>query len=232
MRTYDIDGNTYPSVTTILNVLDKPALIGWAANMAVEYIKQQIENNPDFAMDIETILEAAKTEYKTVSVEAADIGTEIHDLISIYIKSGQDAIGEMCDEVQNGFLAFLDWEKENIDTWIESELEVFDPINCYAGRLDSIAKMKNGKIYVIDFKSSKGFYPGYDMQCAAYRGAYELMDREKIDGMMVLRLDKLTGLPETKDYSKIYEDKLKAFICLVDYYYASAKRKVKNIRTK
>jgi len=226
-RLYNINGGQYPSVTTVLGILDKPQLLQWAVNSACDYIK----NNPENIRDLSEAIEKARAEWRNISNDAMNIGTEIHDLIEKYIKHGRDAIGELKPEVENGFLAFLQWEEENIDEWTESERTVYDPANCYAGTLDACAKLKNGKYYVIDFKSSKGFYDGYDQQIAAYRFAYEKEMKVEMDGMGVLRLDKETGLPEFKDYSKVYTAKLNAFLRLLDYYYAAKNRRCKNIRT-
>jgi len=251
-RIYEINNQQYPSVTTILDVLEKVALRQWAVNSACDYIHNSLENKELIAIndifgdgvmttrecikisgrDAYLIIENARKEWKNISNDAMNIGTEIHDLIEKYIKHGRDAVGELKPEVENGFLAFLEWEQENIEEWTESEKKVYDPAQCYAGTLDAVAKLKNGKYYVIDFKSSKGFYDGYDQQIAAYRHAYEIEMKVKMDGMGVLRLDKETGLPEFKDYSKVYEQKLNAFFHLVDYYYASKNRRCKNIRTK
>ncbi|GAH23405.1 unnamed protein product, partial [marine sediment metagenome] len=78
----------------------------------------------------------------------------------------------------------------------------------------AVAIMKNGKKYVIDFKSSKKFYDEMPLQVSAYRRAYcyECRLAEHPEGMGVLRLDKETGIPEWKDYSKVYTKKLTAFI--------------------
>jgi hypothetical protein len=223
-RTYKLESGEYPSVTTILDILDKPALKQWAVNMAIEYIESQDEVTNE-------ILQNAKTEWKNVSQDALDIGSEIHNLIEVYIKEGKDAIGEMKPEVENGFLAFLEWEKENVDKWISSEITVYDNELCVAGTCDSIAVLKDGRKVLIDFKSSKGFYDGYAEQVAIYRYLYEKMTDEKLNGIMVLRLDKETGIPESKDFSKQYENKLNAFIKLLDYWYAVKNRRCKNKRT-
>ena len=50
----------------------------------------------------------------------------------------------------------------------------------------------------------------------------------RIDGMGVLRLDKVTGLPEFKDYSKNYDKCLRTFKALCEYYYCEKKRRLKN----
>ena len=85
----------------------------------------------------------------------------------------------------------------------------------WAGTLDFLG-WYNGKLYVIDWKSSKSFYPEMRYQIAAYRSA---APRHGVEGCAVLRLDKLTGLPEFKDYSKTYEKDLKVFNAMVDLFY-------------
>ena len=97
-----------------------------------------------------------------------------------------------------------------------------------AGTLDAIATLKNGERTLIDFKSSKGFYDGYDMQIYAYRYMAE-QKGEVLNGQGILRLDKATGEPEYKAYkNKNYERKLKAFMALVDFYYLIKNRRLKN----
>ncbi len=40
---YTINGKKVISVTSALNIISKPALVGWAARMAAEYASAQIE---------------------------------------------------------------------------------------------------------------------------------------------------------------------------------------------
>jgi len=58
---YAKDGVEYPSVTTILGILDKPALKGWAAGCAVDYIRDNLEKikHSDNVHEAETILSDA-----------------------------------------------------------------------------------------------------------------------------------------------------------------------------
>ena len=123
---YVVDGMELISVTNILGQLDKSgALIPWAVKLCSKYINDNYKPNMT-SDEFDALCLDAKTKYKEVSEDAMDTGTKIHDLIEVYIKQGRDAVGEMKDEVENGFLAFLDWEEKNIDTWIESERPVFD----------------------------------------------------------------------------------------------------------
>jgi hypothetical protein len=65
------------------------------------------------------------------------------------------------------------------------------------------------------------------MQIAAYRKAAEEMGH-KVEGTGILRLDKVTGDPEWKDYSKDYDRDVTAFLKLLDFYYHAKTRRLRN----
>lgn len=228
MSSYTINGADWPSVTTVLGMLDKgEALLGWAVKLAVNYIREHAPHE-----DFEEVLIHAKSDWRQARDEAADIGKEIHDLIKKYIRHGRDPNGKYRPEVENAFLAFLEWEKANQITWLEAEKEVHDPLHGYAGTLDAKCRFGAGpligRVFVIDFKSSKGFYDGYAEQVAAYRHADSLTISIPSDGCGILRLDKETGLPEFKDFSEGYEKKLAFFFKLLEAYYLQKDRRLKN----
>jgi len=94
----------------------------------------------------------------------------------------------------------------------------------YAGTLDLIGTLK-GELYVIDFKTSKAIYePDYIMQVSAYKHAAEegmycdngewKDSQQEIKGLGVLRLDKMTGLPEWKPYTQ--KDSGRAFAMFME----------------
>lgn len=224
-RAYTIDGTDFPSVTTVLDCLGKgDALMHWAVGLATMYIRQ----NRGLGLSLDELLDNAAKNWMQAKNEAADIGTEIHDLIERYIKEGRDAVGTYRPEVTHGFLAFLEWEKIHGVKWIKSEMQIVSHVHGYAGTLDAIC-IYEGRPYVIDFKSSKGFYDTFGMQIAAYRKAAEEMGHT-IEGTGILRLDKTTGQPEWKDYSKDYERDITAFLKLIDFYYHHKQRRLKNNR--
>jgi len=224
-RYYKLNGKKLPSVTTITGQLDKPALMPWAANCAVDYILENIENNiyvgnegppqPELinVATLYPIIESARKNFRKVSAQALDIGSATHQAIEHYLLTGKEPQAPS-DQVLSAFLAFLEW----LDTWdsyetIETEHTVY--ADDYAGTCDWIVLL-NGKKYVVDFKSSKGIYkPEYNMQVAAYRACIP-----DCEGNGVLRLDKESGLPEWKDFSDSYEKDLKSFRHLVDYFHS------------
>jgi hypothetical protein len=221
-RSYGIDGVEYPSVTTILGVLGKgDALLDWSARCTAQYIRENVDK-----VGIEKALELAPAFWREAREEAADIGAEIHDLIHKYIKFGRDATGAMRPEVENGFLAFLEWEKIHDVKWIETEKTVISKKHGFAGTLDAIC-MFEGKRYLIDFKSSKAFYDGFDMQLGAYRIAAAEMEC-KTEGCGILRLDKTTGANEWKDFTDKQDQAGAAFLALARFYYLQKTRRLKN----
>lgn len=222
-RAYTIDGTDYPSVTTVLDCLGKgDALLHWAVKCATLYIRQ----NRGLGLSLDELLSKAEQNWKMAKEEAAGIGTEIHDLIEVYIKEGRDAVGKYRPEVTHGFLAFLEWEKAHGVKWIKSEMQIVSHVHGFAGTLDAICIYED-RPYVIDFKSSKSFYDTFGMQIAAYRKAAEEMGHT-IEGTGILRLDKVTGEPEWKDYSKDYDKDVTAFLKLLDFYYHQKQRRLKN----
>lgn len=224
-RAYSIDGTDYPSVTTVLDCLGKgDALLYWAVGQAMDYIRR----NRGLGLTLDELLERAAKNWKTAKEEAADIGSEIHNLIERYIKDGRDALGKYRPEVEHGFLAFLEWERAHGVRWLKSEMQIVSKEFGYAGTLDAICIYED-RPYVIDFKSSRSFYDTFGMQIAAYRNAAVEMGHT-IEGMGILRLDKVTGDPDWKDYSKDYAQDRAAFLKLLDFYYTAKDRRLKNNR--
>jgi len=234
---YEKDGVQYPSVTGITGMLDKPALIGWAARCAADYVKDNIDIVRD-VIDVhrgEQILEEAKKAYAIKRDTAADSGTKCHKAIEMYIQAGsfdseiKDYLGDD-EQAVTGFEAFQEWESVNNVTWKETECEVVSVLWGYAGRFDAIAEV-NGVRYLIDFKTSSGIYPEMTYQLCAYKQAYNegLEDgQESIEKLAILHLDKMTGEPTFKPIIKDIERYTALFNCLVEAYYLMKNRRLKN----
>lgn len=220
-RSYPIEGyGKFWSVTTILGILEKPALVQWAANCAVQHITDNIVDFLASSEETARILKEAKTAHNTIKNEAADVGTQVHEWIEKWCISIQGKqpnytapCAEVCpdERVMNGITAFMEWAKSVNLQPVESEVKVWHPSYRYAGRFDLIATLKQGKqrksrTYLIDIKTSGSIYDSMLYQLAAYEEAYRVCDgKHKIDGRGIIRLDKLTGKPEWKEYTGIEE---------------------------
>jgi len=174
----------------------------------------------------------ARYAHKHHSQKALDVGSEVHDWIETYLKSecypdfDYKFYYDLKPEVHNAVSAFLGWAEDNNLKPISIEKTVYG--NGWAGMLDFFGYL-NGKLYVLDWKSSKVIYPEMRYQIAAYRSETPRMkqidqsdDKENWveTGCGILRLDKETGLPEFKDTSKTYEQDLNVFNKMVELYFA------------
>lgn len=201
-RFYTIDGEQYPSVTTIIKCLDKPALVPWASKM-------QREADALTAMEAATPKEAAALILKSgnaaydATTKASDIGSEAHNLVEWYLKgSTAGKRPPASDKAENCFESWLQWwtgagfEAVGIETVVHSYRYG------YAGRIDLLARWRT-KLYVIDWKSGKDIYAEAHLQNIAYCEALEEMGMGTISGGAMLLLAKDGGkvkvVPRRKD---------------------------------
>lgn len=228
---YELNGVEYPSVTTITGILDKPALIQWAANCAVDYVAGNLDRlKSDNVHEGEAVLEEARKAHRTVKDEAAGNGTMVHKAIELYINHEPYEDLLATDEAKTAFSAFLSWEDKNHVLWEKTECQVFSVIHGYAGRFDAIA-MVNGHRYLVDFKTSKGIWDEMKYQLCAYMQAYNEMleeGQEPIENIAILHLDKQTGEPTFKPIEKDVDRMTTLFNFLAMAYYLLANRRLKN----
>lgn len=80
------NGKRMTGVTTVLGIIAKPALIGWASNMCADYIlaNGKIKDEDFILVSKQTIEEARKAHAKKKEA-AGDIGTKIHEFINLWI---------------------------------------------------------------------------------------------------------------------------------------------------
>lgn len=175
-HSYKVDGIKVPSVTRVVDGCFPKNLTDWALSIGEE-------------------------EYHKIIDEALDIGNYTHEWIERYINEQP-----FYEKGTKGFNAttnpsidaFLRWEVKYNPEFIDAERKIYCDRFKYAGTVDAVAKI-NGRVCVIDFKTSKKIYKPYHLQVTAYAQAIK-----RIDGLrqwplgMILRLDKETGEYEQK----------------------------------
>jgi len=194
---YFWDGAHVPSVTTIIRRLDKPGLIQWAADMAVEYIAENVSAIPDWP---QLLIEARKAHSRKKDA-AADIGTVLHD-IAERIQEGKEATLDMVERLpvedqliaSNCAIALKEWMAAQRFGEAQLERRVFSRVHMYAGRCDRFGVI-NDRLAVLDFKSGGAqVYTEAWLQLSAYEVALreELGINEPISHVVV-HLNKRTG---------------------------------------
>ena len=172
---YEYEDRLVPRVTSILSdMLHEEYLMNWANYMG--RIKHM--------------------DHKVYSEDAADTGTITHDYIEKYVNFGIipnfDELEnfEKRRKVQNAFLSFVEWWKIiNKHTYKVIFHEKSLSCKYYGGTLDMLIEI-DGKIYLVDFKTSNHFNYKYHLQVAAYRRMLWLSLGILIDGAIILKLSK------------------------------------------
>lgn len=192
------NGNRFevPSVTTILSIIDKSdALTYWAANQAVEYMRCNLLADRQYGrLELDSLLEGARFNFRSVSTKAKNIGSSFHDWIEEFLADDSIPLPELTNglEVYNACRAAREWISSIKFTMISTEEVVYSRQFKYVGRID-FHSMINGELSVVDWKTSAKEYPEFRIQLAAYAQAYSESHNVQTPARWVILLDKETG---------------------------------------
>lgn len=206
------NGDFVPGVTTPLNELDKPGLVGWAAGLASDYWRKAIEaGRTDYA----AIQAEAKKVYDLNRESAAAIGTNVHAYAEAYFK--KEPLPELLtDQAKKGVEAFHDWLGKHKIEVLAVERLVFSKQHYYAGTCDFIAKI-DGRLVVGDIKTSTGIYNNHRFQVAAYQHALQEEKGMTFEERLIVRFDKKTGKFQTKSFFN-FELDFQGFLAALSVY--------------
>jgi len=171
----DANGTKVPGVTTLLSKgLPKPALVNWAARTAAEYA---VDNwDALTAASVSERLEQIRNAPNANKNAAALRGTKLHDAAQQLQEQGVVDVDPEQLPLVESYLAFCTaWDLHA--EYVESA--VYSVTHGYAGTLDLIATLNDGKRWLLDLKTSKGVYGDMALQQAAYRYAEYLADGDE-----------------------------------------------------
>lgn len=220
------DGKRVKGVTSILNVLAKPALLFWAYTQGLENfnrITEQIskECNLDDHTDMtlrDSIIEILKN-FEIGALydkrdKAATAGTLGHLFVENHLKGLPDPSTEGLPEpivkkAEGSYLAYLEWERSHKFQMVHSELPLVSEEHKFGGTIDIGAVV--GEMGIVDIKTSKGIYFTMIVQVAAYGQLYnEHHPDAPIKGYHILRLGEEGDFdhkywPNLDDYWEVFK---------------------------
>lgn len=164
------------TVTTILSVIDKPALRYWYGQQVYLAVVK------DPTLDEKSALAAP---YQA-SEKAKDRGLTVHSIVEAYKHEQEPDITQIPFQYRGYAKAFYRWADDTDMVVMDQERTVFNRKEKYAGTLDLLCNIKN-KIYVVDVKTGKDIYPEAFIQTSAYREAL-ISNGQKVDGIAVVLL--------------------------------------------
>jgi len=194
------DGTRVPGATTVLGILDKPALVRWANRLGLKNIDVR----------------------KYVDDKAA-IGTLGHALVTDHYAGREtdtsDYSANQIDAATNSALSFWEWERGHKITEV---LLVETPLVSEAHRFGGTADLHlvvDGSRDLIDIKTGKGIWPEHFYQAATYR----MLLREH--GYPVDRV-RILNIPRSEDESFVekvlseqeLETGWRIFLCCLQIY--------------
>ena len=161
-RFYDIDGQNYPSVTSILGIRKKEGLQKWRDSIGEDVANWEMNR-------------------------AARRGKSFHKLVEQYLNNETPSIR---DVLPLGLFRLAKPYIDQINNIRLLEKIMVSPNLTIAGQVDCVAEY-NGKLSVIDFKSAnkerkEDWIENYFLQCTAYSSMYEETFGEKIEQIVVL----------------------------------------------
>jgi len=139
---YVIGDVWYPRVTSIVNIKAKPALYRYYA-------------------DLNSYAEGEK-----IMEKAADEGTRVHEAAEAILTGKEPVIAPDIAPAVKAFREFIDEKNVQVDPEYV-ERRVVNHNDRYAGTVDSVALI-DGKLGVLDLKTSAGIFRDYNLQLAAY----------------------------------------------------------------
>jgi len=232
------DYDAMPSVTTVLEMINKPALRDWKMNKALDFLKSKYESRhwddliaappwvrypsspraqslrkkvkTSWRDALASLRRNAKAHPNRIRDDAGGIGTEVHEAIAAELR------GETWELVSEpaaiAMQSYRLWQEDSTINPIWTEQTVFSLEYGYAGSADLVG-LDGSKLVVLDWKTGAGVYNEAGLQMAAYSHAIEEMTGSQVDECVVVHLDKSTPAwteHKVKDWKRSFNGFLSA----------------------
>ena len=204
-----------PRVTHIIDsVTNKPALMFWYGKLGLAEAKREMKISQLFGTEVHDAIKAG--------LYVKDYQPKLENVRRIwhYQKNPkpnkamfiEDILGKIfnCQRCALRWLAYWGLKPEL------TEHHVINYKHLYQGTFDLLARQeKTGELWLVDFKTG-GIYISHKIQLSAYKHAYELMYKEKINKMRVVSVGK--GNSKSARSQNVDTDYFDLFICCLKLY--------------
>lgn len=208
-----LDGRALTGTSSVGNVLAKN-LTWWAAELSAVECLEAGEKIPTIR---EEYLAAVSSEDKKKAIDelqkkyplfkkarfahfdkknkAAKEGTDLHSLLEEYVKEcihDRGGVPKLVNNYDhsNPVETFGEWAFKSVKRFIVSEAHCFDEELWVGGITDCVAELNDGRLAVIDFKSSKEAYANHFIQASGYAIQIDKNGLFSEDGEHSKKLDK------------------------------------------
>ncbi len=210
-------GNSHASITTLLGVINSPALNGWLAkngtaklNVYDSVVKEWSVAKPEIHSALRKIAEqrwkltedtAFWKSGKESGAEAADIGTIAHAWLESHLNGVQIDLGALPPLAKNAVGSYLAWEREHKIETIKTEQTFYNCKLGYAGTADWVGMLEN-ELSIADWKTATGIYFNHIIQGWGYALADEMQNSERLYRQIVIGRFGKDGVSEVKIFKR------------------------------
>jgi hypothetical protein len=201
------DGTQVPGASTIAKIGDDgSSLIHWAWDLGSRGL-----------------------DYRKVRDQAADIGTIAHFMIECFLHNHEADLSEYSgadiERAQVAFGNFRRWWDSEGFTILEPEVQLVSEQHMFGGTIDAPSRDKDGKIVLLDWKTSKGIWPAHRFQLAAYEQLWnENRPDMKIQRRGIVRIGKespddfeIAWMFSAEPAWKVFQKRLELYYTQLEY---------------
>ena len=190
MYRYQVNGDTKRGVTTLISArFGKNGLIGWAKKLPLTALEWQLEKDGQSKDYIFNFINNLKKKVAELEIEDAHTGTLMHSYCEDYI-NGKKVVLPTTEPLITMFAKFTAWWDNKGYKVLATEQTCYSEDLDVCGTFDVIVKNKKGKNLLLDFKTSKDFYPDQPIQIATYKKLIEDSTNLKIDSYGIIKIPK------------------------------------------
>ena len=213
---HPLTGELAPSVTTIIAMLAKPKLPGWAARVGAEYAIGEWDILAGLSSHERK--EAIRYAHERERQSSADLGTAVHSAIDSWCKSEPHEHAKEVDPYMGSFTKFL---MEKRPKFLFSEVTIWNRTHNYAGTADSILFLED-KVWLTDYKTGKSLHSEVGLQLSALaHGEFIITpEGEEIEMPVIDNLAAIHIRPRSWKFTPVNysEENFRAFLAARDLY--------------
>jgi len=185
---HTLDEHPLIGTSSVVSVIAKP-LVWWASGLAVKELGWLNPKETEYALRIQSaaemqneilsmppeeylaLLDKAYAAHSKSLKKSADKGTDMHAVLESYVKAcilQSNGEPQEAKSDEKFIVDFSKWAVENVKRFLVSEGHCYSSELWVGGIIDAVCELKDGRIGILDFKSSKESYKSQFAQIGGY----------------------------------------------------------------
>ena len=175
---YMVDGIKFYRTTSVLQVINKPALVNWIKKTTLESVRKDLDTIDFSPIDdkwIASLLENAKNASDKARDDAAEAGTGVHETLSnMFTGYWEDKDLTKQKKAAVKFMNDMNLTLEAV------EVPLWNDIWRVGGTCDAIGRRSDNYRVIWDWKTGSGPWPEMAFQLGAYSGMIRRLTGERV----------------------------------------------------